>query len=271
MKVRSLHSARFSLAVLSLALFALVAVFAGCGKHGATAPNLVPLTLKGGGTGVSAATALRAVGIIAAATDTQDVSVTFTTALLNVRDVRFKTSFEGEEDTTGTDGASGELSFTSADTDTFDAEDEEGEGMIVFRGPFLIDLLTQHAAELDEQLVPPGTYRRVQGHLQGVHGEDAGASGRAAMIGSTVFLEGTISGEGGGPFSYEARIDDEFQIRGDFDVAENTPATAFITFDVSRWLVDREGHFLDPRDPANDLAIKSAIRHSIKVEMDDGD
>ena len=42
-----------------------------------------------------------------------------------------------------------------------------------------------------------------------------------------------------------------------------------MTFDVSKWLRDRDGHFLDPRDETNDLAIKSAIRHSIKVGMDD--
>lgn len=40
-------------------------------------------------------------------------------------------------------------------------------------------------------------------------------------------------------------------------------------FNPDLWLPDRGGHFLDPRNPDNLLAIRSAIRHSIKVGMDD--
>ncbi|HYR68453.1 MAG TPA: hypothetical protein VER77_01100, partial [Candidatus Dormibacteraeota bacterium] len=65
-----------------------------------------------------------------------------------------------------------------------------------------------------------------------------------------------------------ARIDNEFQIRGKFTVQADTPATAFIVFDVSQWLRGRDGAFLDPRVLENDRAIRSAIRHAIKVGMD---
>lgn len=58
-------------------------------------------------------------------------------------------------------------------------------------------------------------------------------------------------------------------IRGMFTVSTGTPATTFITFDPSRWLVGRDGRFLDPRNPDNLFAIKWAIRHSIKMGMDD--
>lgn len=268
MNSSSLRSVRPILAPAALTLLALGFALTGCGKLGRTGPNLVPLSLKGGGTGVSTISALGAAGTSATSTESHDVVVSFTTALLNVRDVRFKLSFEGEEDTTGTgDDGLGGFAGEAAATDSLDMEDDGGEGMIIFRGPFLIDLLANSAAELDEKLVPPGMYRRVQGHLQALHEGDAAAAGRSLLIGSTVLLEGTISGEGGGPFTYRARIDDEFQIRGAFAVVEDTPATAFITFDLSRWLLDGEGHLLDPRDPLNDQAIKSAIRHSIKVEM----
>ncbi|HKW50586.1 MAG TPA: hypothetical protein VJQ53_02540, partial [Candidatus Eisenbacteria bacterium] len=88
------------------------------------------------------------------------------------------------------------------------------------------------------------------------------------LVGSTVYLTGTVDGEGGGPFTYQARIDNEFQIRGKFTVQTGTPATAFIVFDLSTWLRGRDGAFLDPRLPENDEAIRSAIRHSVKAGMD---
>jgi hypothetical protein len=142
--------------------------------------------------------------------------------------------------------------------------------MIIFRGPFVIDLLSHASEELDTKMVPAGVYRRVQGHLRALHAGDGVATAElASMVGSTVWLEGTIGGEGGGPFSFLARIDNEFQIRGAFTVEAETPATGFITFDLSKWLQDRDGHFLDPRSAENLNAIKSAIRHSIKVCMDE--
>jgi hypothetical protein len=146
---------------------------------------------------------------------------------------------------------------------------DEGEA-VTFRGPFVLDLLNHSGAALDTMMVSPGDYHHVQGHLQALHDGDAAATPDLSfLIGSTVYLEGTIDGEGGGPFTFHARIDDEFQIRGRFTVEANTPATAFITFDPDFWLLDRDGHFLDPRNPDNLQAIESAIRHSIKVGMDE--
>jgi hypothetical protein len=133
----------------------------------------------------------------------------------------------------------------------------------------VIDLLAQSAESLDTQLVPPGDYRRVQGHLRPLRASDWNASQFDFLIGSTVAMEGTVDGEGGGPFTYQARIDNEFMIRGKFTVQAATPATAFIVFDVSGWLRDKDGAFLDPRILENDKAIRWAIRHSIKVGMDD--
>lgn len=260
MNLRNLRATRSILILLSLALLALVLVLAGCGKRATTAPaKLVTLTLKGGGTGVVSVTALKAGSLALAGSDAAHLDVTFTRALLVVRDVRFKTSAEseGEHDSTDTDaGTLGVFAFASADTGTVETEQEGDEGMIVFRGPFVIDLLAHHAADLDAKLVPPGLYRRVQGHLQPLHSGDAAATPDLSfLIGSTAFLEGTISGEGGGPFTYKAWIDDEFQIGGAFTVQADTPATAFITFDLSRWLVDREGRFLDPRNPDTNRSI----------------
>jgi hypothetical protein len=163
---------------------------------------------------------------------------------------------DGEADTLGTGETDGAR------------EGDDDNGQVRFKGPFVIDLLSGHAERLDMQMVMPGDYRRVQGHLRALREGDEDATEHAELVGSTVLLEGTIGGEGGGDFSYLARIDNEFQIRGAFTVDEETPATAFVTFDLARWLADRDGHFLDPRDDANDQAIKSAIRHSIKVGMD---
>jgi hypothetical protein len=133
----------------------------------------------------------------------------------------------------------------------------------------VLDLLTGHAARLDTVMVQPGDYARIQGHLRMLRASDLDAADFPGLVGSTVWLEGTIDGEGGGPFAYLARIDDEFMIRGGFHVDTATPATAFITFDITKWLRGRDGRFLDPRVAENAFAIKRAIRHSIKVCMDD--
>ncbi len=250
MNVRTLVSIRPTRVPLLLLIAALVFALSsiGCGKR-ATSPERVPLSLEAAGTGATTVRALPAASLSATdSTNTSDVEVTFTRALLVVRDVRFHTPEEGENNTT-------------------DITDEETAAL--FRGPFVIDLLSHHAAVLDTELVPPGLYQRVQGHLQALHDGDAAATTDLSfLVGSTVHLEGSIAGEGGGPFVYEARIDDEFQIHGAFTVESHTPATAFLVFDLTQWLVDNEGRFLDPRNPENDLAIRSAIRHAIKIGPD---
>jgi hypothetical protein len=259
------------LAAIAGALSALIAVaLSGCGGKTVAPKALVPLTLKSQAVGGNAVRALApaAPTALAGAASTQDVEVTFTRALLVIRDVRFKLD-DGiaDGDSLGDD----DLGEAAADGDSVDSDEGDGDGggMVLFRGPFVVDLVAHQSAALDTELVPPGDYRRVQGHLRALHEGDPGAGGDLSfLVGSTVFLEGTIAGDGGGPFTYQARIDDEFQIRGQFTVAASTPATGFLTFDLSKWLVDREGRFLDPRIADNDQAIRSAIRHSIKVWMD---
>jgi hypothetical protein len=231
------------LALLLSSFFSLM----GCGKR-ISAP-----AKKSQSTGTAAIHALPAAGLASADSDSNHVEVTFTRALLVVRDVRFA-------------GGGGE---NGAEEDTLGEVDDDSldnGGGVVFRGPFVIDLLSHHADSLDTELVPPGVYNHVQGHLQALHAGDAVAiPDLSFLIGSTVYFEGTISGEGGGPFTYQARIDDEFIIHGVPTVVTDTPATAFLVFNLDEMLVDREGRFLDPRDPANDPAVRSAIRHAIKI------
>ncbi|HEU4724226.1 MAG TPA: hypothetical protein VFU59_02905 [Candidatus Eisenbacteria bacterium] len=244
---------------------ALAIALAGCGDKSTNPVRAVPLTLVAQSSGVSTARYLAPAGSAlqasSAATDT--IPVTFTKALLVVRDVRFVLP-EAIDD-------SDEQSDSLGATDSLGTgeDDDDVQGQVRFRGPFVIDLLSGHAANLDTMMVMPGDYARVQGHLQMLRAGDAAAADFPGLVGSTVWLEGTIDGEGGGPFSFLARIDNEFQIRGGFHVAAVTPATAFVTFDLSKWLSDGSGHFLDPRLLENELAIKKAIRHSIKVGMDD--
>ena len=238
----------------------------GCGKQSTAPSGLVPMTLEAGGTGASTVRALRTAGLALSDTDTTHVNVTFTRALLVVRDVRFKTSQDGDDENDTTDVERNDpVGHAEADSE----QQDQHEDGIVFRGPFVIDLLSHHADSLDTKLVPPGLYERIQGHLQALHEGDAAATPNLAfLIGSTVDLEGTIAGNGGGPFTFKTRLDDEFQIRGAFTVQTGTPATAFLVFDPSRWLVDREGRFLDPRNPDNAQAIESAIRHAINFGAD---
>ena len=242
----------------------MVASLTGCGDKSTSPIRSVPLTLTAQGIGGSTARYLAPTGspLTASSAATDTIPVTFTKALLVVRDVRlvFPEALDDSDGRTDSLGA----------TDSLDmGDDEDVQGQVRFRGPFVIDLLSGHAARLDTLMVQPGDYARVQGHLQPLRQGDADAADFPGLVGSTVWIEGTIDGEGGGPFSFLARIDNEFQIRGRFNVAAETPATAFVSFDLTKWLSDSNGHFLDPRVPENEQAIKRAIRHSIKVGMDD--
>lgn len=266
-----------------LAAATLLIAFAGCSANKVTAPaKQVPLTLLSVGAGANRAGSLGATPAgrtpFHATAGVDPLPVTFTKALLVVRDVRFKLTEGAESDSAETDSTEGEGEIgdrnelgdhDSTGVHEGDDHSDDGEGAVVFHGPFVIDLLTQSAESLDTEMVPPGDYRRVQGHLRPLRADDWNASHFDFLIGSTVYLQGTVDGDGGGPFTYQARIDNQFQIRGKFTVQANTPATAFIVFDLSTWLRGRNGAFLDPRLPENDQAIRSAIRHSIKVGMDD--
>ena len=255
----------------------LLVAAAGCSTNKVTGPaKPVPLTIQGMGIGGANRAGSPSAPLASGAAAVVDpLPVTFTKALLVVRDVRFKLTEGAETDSMDESDDLGDADDPNDSTGVHERDDDdEGEGAVVFRGPFVIDLLAQSAESLDTELVPPGDYRRVQGHLRALRAGDWNASQFDFLVGSTVYLTGTVEGDGGGPFTYQARIDNEFQIRGKFTVQTDTPATAFIVFDISRWLRGRDGAFLDPRLPENDTAIRSAIRHSIKVGMDrdhDGD
>ena len=137
------------------------------------------------------------------------------------------------------------------------------------RGPFVVDLLTHTADSLDTQLVQPGDYRSVKGHIAPLKTDDWNANDFTFLVGSTVFIQGTVTGDGGGAFTYQATIRHPFKIKGNFTVETATPATAFLVFDTTQWLCSSHGTFLDPRDPANDFAIRRAIIRSLKIGMDD--
>jgi hypothetical protein len=254
---------RFSGGLLMACLLA--SALTGCGDKATSPIKPVPLTLVAQGVGGTAHRYPAPTGstLLASSAASDTIPVTFTKALLVVRDVRLvlPEAIEAGDDS---EDVADTLGVSDGEEDGDDAQ-----GQVRFRGPFVLDLLSGHAARLDTMMVQPGDYARVQGHLQMLRSSDPDAADVPNLVGSTVWIEGTIDGDGGGPFSFLARIDNEFQIRGGFHVAAETPATAFVTFDVSKWLQDANGHFLDPRVLENEQAIKSAIRHSIKVGMDD--
>jgi len=249
------HAARFIPLLLLLA-----AALYGCGKDNVAAPHRVALTLEAQGVGGSSArfsTAAR----MSAASPADTIPVTFTRALLTVRDIRFVLAGgEGEADTLG-------------DTDSTGADDSTGVhesngGQVRFQGPFVIDLLAGDTQSLGTQMVPTGVYTLILGHLQALAAGGALATQYPELVGATILLEGDIAGEGGGHFVYTARIDDEFVIHGSFDITGDRPVTSFLVFDLGTMLTDGSGHFLDPRNTANDQALRQAIRHAIKMGID---
>ena len=267
-------------------------VAAGCGTDStknSTGPGngTVPMTLKAVGIGAASGSgsplSSRSLGASFASTSDDTIPVTFTKALLVVHDVRFRMISSGETDSTG-----GETDSTGTGENNPNARDDayamqmEGHGWghhgddgdkdsvvtIRFVGPFVVDLLTQTADSLDTQMVEPGTYRNTAGHLRPLLADDWNASSFEYLIGGTVYLQGTVDGPGGDTFTYRARFYHVFKIKGEFVVETSTPATAFLTFDISQWLRGANGRFLDPRDGENGLPIRQAIIRSLRMGMD---
>jgi len=258
-----------SRALLLFAGISLLVFTAACGRDPTGPRNRVSMTLRALAAGP---------GMVARSARAADDSVTYTKVLLVVREVRFRLAeTEGEDDEHGDDLRS--AAFTGATGDSMDTHEGEGDDdgehdedrveSVAFRGPFVVDLLAQSAESLDTELVPPGTYHSARGRIAPLQASDWNASHFQYLIGSTVYLQGTVHGEGGGDFTYRAPISHTFTIRGPFTVEAATPATAFLTFDISRWLRTPDGRFLDPRDPANDEAIREAVIRSIRAGMDD--
>jgi hypothetical protein len=240
-----------------------LALAAGCG-HNMTGPrDRVPMTLRAVAAGP---------GMAARSARAADDTVNYTQVLLVVREVRFRLA----DTTRSGEGEGGEdnirpAAFTHLAGDPMGGHEGDDDHIesVAFRGPFVVDLLAQSAESLDTELVPPGTYHSAQGSIGPLKASDWNASKFTFLIGSTVYLKGTVKGEGGGDFTYLAPISHTFTIPGPFVVQSNTPATAFLTFDTSRWLRSPTGAFLDPRDPANSAAIQQAIIQSIRAGMDD--
>ncbi len=249
-----------------LALAAALLASGGCGSDNAAGPNKrVPLTLRAQGIGGASQRFVSAASLTAAvAADTDTIPVTFTRALLVVRDVRFVMAGDDVEDDDSTEVGDDD----STDVEHDDGEHEDEGGQVRFRGPFVIDLLAGDAQSLGTQLVPAGVYHHVMGHLQALSPGDTLADHNPDLVGSTVLLEGDIAGDGGGHFVYKARIDTEFMIRGTFEVTGNAPVTSFVVFDLSAFLRGRDGTFLDPRNVDNDHAIQQAIKHAVKACID---
>ncbi len=263
-------------------------VAAGCSsdnaKNIAGAGNgTVPMTLKAIGLGTASgrqpAAMARSIGASFASTTDDTIPVTFTKALLVVHDIRFHMISSGETDSTGggTDTTATPHSLDEAYAQEVENHgwghhggdgDEDSVVNIRFVGPFVVDLLSQTADSLDTQIVEPGTYKNTMGHIRPLLADDWNASSFEYLIGGTVYLQGTVDGPGGDTFTYRAKIYHVFKIKGEFVVEAPTPATAFITFDISQWLRGPGGRFLDPRDGENGLPIRNAIIRSLKMGMD---
>lgn len=271
-----------------LYLAASVLVAGGCSNDGKNLTGVgngtVPVTLRAMGVGTASgsrsAMPTRALGATFS-TPEDTIPVTFTKALLVVDNVKFHLIEGGETDSTGggTDSTGATenpdardqafaMQFESHGGDNDGDDNTDHDEIIRFKGPFVIDLLTQTSDSLDTQMVQPGTYKNTMGHLRPLRADDWNASSFEYLIGGTVYLQGTVDGPGGDSFTYRAKIYHVFIIRGHFVVDAATPATMFLTFDISQWLRGPGGRFLDPRDGENGLLIRNAIIRSLHMGMD---
>src|SRR5262249_47398475 len=129
-------------------------------------------------------------------TGCESVPVTYTKVLLVVRDVRFRLAESegrdsGDDGEDGDDGRSNVLEPASfgghgddGDDEDDDHEDGDHEGSVIFRGPFVVDLLSHTADSLDTQMVPPGDYRSTKGHIAPLQANDWNASDFSFLVGS---------------------------------------------------------------------------------------
>ena len=281
--IRNHLSRRLPTAILVLCAALGIAFAPSCGKVNGPSKG-VPMTLRAGGTG-SSVNSMMAMGIMHGS-GCDSIPVTYSQVLLVVRDVRFRLAETEPDDSMD---VADDMDDLNAGSDNLvasldghghgdgDGDDDHGDGehhgdgdeQVVFKGPFVVDLLTHTADSLDTQLVQPGDYRSVKGHIAPLKTDDWNANDFTFLVGSTVFIQGTVTGDGGGAFTYQATIRHPFKIKGNFTVETATPATAFLVFDTTQWLCSSHGTFLDPRDPANDFAIRRAIIRSLKIGMDD--
>jgi hypothetical protein len=233
-------------------------------------------------------------------------TLTVTDARIVLKRIKFKTLEEREQEDESED-VSSVRSVLSGSEDGEDAGEDieacgdsedasETEDNVVFRGPFVVNLLTNESTPSFSELdVPAGDYREIEMRMHKVRGcerDDQGAVAVAEtdpLYNQSVVIQGSYTASGGAARDF-AYIDDEgeeFQLSGasasvGFTVAEGVSQNILVAFRMARWfdftgldvsLADASGSGpiqLDVSASDADSQIRELIRENLKASADYG-
>jgi len=150
-----------------------------------------------------------------------------------------------------------------------------GGGAEVKVGPFGISVSgSSPIHQVFDTSVPAGDYRELKLVVDTVNASEAGSDATLlalAGLHASIAVDGTVSGDGGGPFTFTTPMEVDQERNGTFTVGSGSAATSNVTLDVdpSGWFLAPDGSSLDPRDPVNRGQILANIRASIRAFPDD--
>lgn len=140
----------------------------------------------------------------------------------------------------------------------------------LYLDPVLVDLPLDGVKQLDlAAVVPPGTYRELEFHLDGVQSAE-GAAASAFLAANPNFanvavrVEGTYNGE---PFTFTTSEDVGFELQFEpaVDIGGATGRALTLGVDVASWFKDTLGNVMDPRNGSLQSSIVANIKLSFKA------
>ena len=150
----------------------------------------------------------------------------------------------------------------SEDTSEHESMENDGESMLMFRGPFVVHVRDTLAIRFASQTLPAGTYDGISFKIHrlgtGERHEDSDdfnhrvrAASDSSVEGSSIVVWGAIKkNDVWTPFVFKYNGEAQFKIKGDFVVAEATNEVKIaLNFDVGMWFRNPDtGVLLDPTD-----------------------
>lgn len=195
----------------------------------------------------------------------------------------------------------------SLDTALEGDSSEEVEDSFDFKGPYIVDLVTDTVSpELGFADLPPGIYKEIELKLDKVEGDELDEQGAQLvdasdpLFGNCIYIEGTYTGPSSTgaqtdiPFKMSFALDEEFELSGPGAVSNgidvSTSVDVIIAFRLQKWfafdsletnsdgslspnkLIVQSGEIvLDDQASGDNDAIRDMIKENIKDSADYGE
>jgi hypothetical protein len=165
----------------------------------------------------------------------------------------------------------------SADTSDHEAMENDGESMLMFRGPFVVHVRDTVAIRFASQTLPAAAYDGISFKIHRLgtreRHEDSDDFNHhlrtvsdSSLEGSSITVWGAIKKDGAWtPFVFKYNGEAQFKIKGDFVVAEATSEVKIaLNFDMAKWFTNPDtGALLDPTDQSG--LNRSLFNRAIKL------